>query len=93
MTKPVVFLSQPIHPAGIERLKQHCEVIEGVYHPVASDAEIEAALARADRFVDSLPHHTQSLPAPQHNLSVAALRSGVYCLDPITSMLAASTSA
>jgi D-3-phosphoglycerate dehydrogenase / 2-oxoglutarate reductase len=51
MTKPVVFLSQPIHPAGIERLKQHCEVIEGVYHPVASDAEIEAALARADAVV------------------------------------------
>lgn len=51
MTKPVVFLSQPIHPAGIERLKQSCEVIEGIYYPTASDAEIEAALARADAVV------------------------------------------
>ena len=51
MTRPVVFLSQPIHSAGIDLLKQSCEVIEGVYHPIASNNEIDAALARADAVV------------------------------------------
>ncbi len=51
MTRPVVFLSQPIHPAGVELLKEHCEVIEGIYYPTASDAEIDGALARADAVV------------------------------------------
>lgn len=51
MSKPTVFLSQPMHQDGIDLLKQHADVIEGVYHPVASDADIEAALAKSDAVV------------------------------------------
>ena len=51
MPRPTVFLSQPIHRAGIALLEQRAEVIDGVHHPTASDADIEAALARSDAVV------------------------------------------
>jgi D-3-phosphoglycerate dehydrogenase / 2-oxoglutarate reductase len=56
MTRPVVFLSQPMHPAGIERLRARCELIEGIHHPVADDAAIAQALRHADAvMIRSMP--------------------------------------
>ena len=50
MSKPVVFVSAPIHRSGIELLRQTCELIE-LNHPVASDSEIDAALSRCDAVI------------------------------------------
>ncbi len=50
MTKPVVFVSAPIHQSGLDLLRQSCELIE-LNHPVASDSDIEAALSRCDAVI------------------------------------------
>ena len=56
MSRPKVFLSQPMHPAGIDLLAERCEVIRGVHYPTASDAEIAEALAGADAvMIRSMP--------------------------------------
>lgn len=56
MARPVVFLSQPMHATGIERLRESCELIEDIHHPIASDAEIEQALRHADAvMIRSMP--------------------------------------
>ena len=82
MTRPVVFLSQPMHPAGIELLKTRAEVIEGVFHPVASAADIEAALARSDAVViRSMPIRADRMDKAPRLKVIAKHGAGMDSID------------
>ncbi len=82
MSKPTVFLSQPMHQDGINLLKMHADVIEGVHHPVASDAEIEAALAKSDAVViRSMPLTSARMDKAPHLKVVAKHGAGMDSID------------
>ena len=81
MSKPVVFVSAPIHPAGIELLEQSCELIQ-VHHPLASEADIDAALARCDAvIIRSMPLTAERMDKAPNLKVIAKHGAGVDSID------------
>lgn len=82
MTRPKVFLSQPMHQAGIDRLAEHCDVIRSVYYPTASDEDIAAALADADAvMIRSMPLTAQRMDLAPKLKVVSKHGAGLDSID------------
>jgi D-3-phosphoglycerate dehydrogenase / 2-oxoglutarate reductase len=79
--KPVVFISAPIHQAGIDLLQRSCELIQ-VHHPLASDSEIEAALARCDAvIIRSMPLTADRMDKAANLKVIAKHGAGMDSID------------
>lgn len=82
MTRPKVFLSQPMHQAGIDLLAEHCDVIRGVYYPTASDEEIATALADADAvMIRSMPIDAARMDLAPNLKVIAKHGAGMDSID------------
>ena len=71
-----------MHQDGINLLKKHAEVIEGTFHPVASDMDIDAALAKSDAvIIRSMPLTAARMDKAPHLQVVAKHGAGMDSID------------